>query len=497
MRTSLASRTATFATVCAALASAQQQDCTSTISASGYPAPSLASGWRAHIIANDLEKPRSLKRDINGHLLVADQGVGITRLTLEGEAPCLTVADRQQIISNSSLNHGLELSPDNSILYASSQEAVYAWDYNPESGTVSGEARRVINLGGDGSHATRTLLLPPLNPDYLLVSWGSDGNVDPQAREPTSGYSTVRAFNISDTSRVYEYATDGIMVGWGLRNSVGLGQNPVTGGIFSNENSVDELERDGVSIVEDNPAEELNFHGYLNGTETPNLGAYYGYPDCYPAWDPAVVPNAEGLQTGQQFAANFNDTITDDWCRENSIPPVLSFTAHMAPMDLAFNSEASTLYITFRGSWNRENPAGYKLSAIPFNTETGLPSAPPTSTDGYVDIMTNEDEGNCPDNCFRPVGLEWNADGTQLFMTADASGEIYIVYPEDGSSANNFTVAASENGNGTSGSGGSEGSQGSQGGDGDSSSGESAASSVAGLRWWAAGIVGLVGAFFL
>ncbi|KAM3421495.1 hypothetical protein BST61_g1887 [Cercospora zeina] len=493
MKTSLASRTAAFAFLCATRAYAQQQECTSTISASGYPAPSLASGWRAHIIANDLEKPRSLKRDINGHLLVADQGVGITRLTFEGEAPCLTVADRQQIISNSSLNHGLELSPDNSVLYASSQEAVYAWDYNPETGTVSGEARRIINLGGDGSHATRTLLLPPLNPEYLLVSWGSDGNVDAQAREPTSGYSTVRAFNISDTSRVYEYATDGIMVGWGLRNSVGLGQNPVTGGIFSNENSVDELERDGVNIAEENPAEELNFHGYLNGTETSNLGGYYGYPDCYPAWDPDTVPDADGLQTGQQFAANFNDTVTDDWCRENSIPPALSFTAHMAPMDLAFNNEATTLYITFRGSWNRENPAGYKLSAIPFNTETGLPSAPPNSTDGYETIMANEDEGNCPDACFRPVGLEWTADGSQLFMTADASGEIYIVYREDGSLVNDFTVATSAGGNGTSGSGDSEGSQGGDGG----SSDESAAPSVSVLRWWAAGMVGLVGAFFL
>ena len=91
----------------------------------------------------------------------------------------------------------------------------------------------------------------------MLVSWGSNGNVDPQARDPSTGYSTVKAFNITDTSTVYNYADDGIMVGWGLRNSIGLAQNPVTGGIFSNENSVDNLARDGVEIVEDNPAEEL------------------------------------------------------------------------------------------------------------------------------------------------------------------------------------------------------------------------------------------------
>ena len=85
---------------------ATAQDCTSTISASEYPAPSLAAGWAAHIVANDFIKPRSLKRDINGHLLVVDQaedGGGITRLTFEGEAPCLTVSDRQQIIANGSV----------------------------------------------------------------------------------------------------------------------------------------------------------------------------------------------------------------------------------------------------------------------------------------------------------------------------------------------------------------------------------------------------------
>lgn len=86
---------------------ATAQDCTSTISASEYPAPSLAAGWAAHIVANDFIKPRSLKRDINGHLLVVDQaedGGGITRLTFEGEAPCLTVSSREQIIANGSVS---------------------------------------------------------------------------------------------------------------------------------------------------------------------------------------------------------------------------------------------------------------------------------------------------------------------------------------------------------------------------------------------------------
>jgi hypothetical protein len=35
--------------------------------------------------------------------------------------------------------------------------------------------------------------------------------------------------------------------------------------------------------------EELNYHGTLNGTG-PEKGANYGYPECFAAWDPSVIP---------------------------------------------------------------------------------------------------------------------------------------------------------------------------------------------------------------
>lgn len=203
------------------------------------------------------------------------------------------------------------------------------------------------------------------------------------------------------------------------------------------------------------------------------------------------MPNNDGLVTGEQFAANFNESINDEWCRENTVDPVLSFTAHMAPMDMEFNTAADVLYITFRGSWNRENPAGYKLAAIPFNNETGLPTASSDSRDGYVEIMSNEDESRCPDECFRPVGLEWSENRDQLFMAADASGEIYVVYREDGMSVNEVRVAAT----GTNGTGGAN--ETSEGGASPTASGESGAQSLGGAQWWAVAIVGLVGACFL
>lgn len=143
-----------------------------------------------------------------------------------------------------------------------------------------------------------------------------------------------------------------------------------------------------------------------------------------------------------QFAATTNETVDDAWCRDNTVDPRLSFTTHMAPMDMEYNSAATTLFITFRGNWNRESPAGYKLAAIALDNSTGMPVQPADSMEPYIEIMSNEDESRCPDECFRPVGLEWSAENNQLLMAADASGEIYIVYQIDGTPVDDFTVAA-------------------------------------------------------
>lgn len=51
--------------------------------------------------------------------------------------------------------------------------------------------------------------------------------------------------------------------------------------------------------------------------------------------------------------------------------------------------------------------------------------------------MWNADNSNCPGKCFRPVGLalDSGAQGgkNRLFMTSDATGEIFVVTGIDGS----------------------------------------------------------------
>jgi glucose/arabinose dehydrogenase len=202
-------------------------------------------------------------------------------------------------------------------------------------------------------HTTRTLLLPRKVSNTLLVSRGSTSNIDLLAQDITSGHSQIRSFALGQSMTPYEYATSGTLLGWGLRNSVGVAEEPVTGGIWSVENSVDGIQREGEDIHENNPGEELNFHGYLNGSKSSLApGSNFGYPSCYAVWNVTEIPQNEGLQVGGQFAmGRQNATLNDTTCAKETIPPRLTFPAHWAPLDIKFNSKGTVAYITSHGSW--------------------------------------------------------------------------------------------------------------------------------------------------
>jgi glucose/arabinose dehydrogenase len=252
------------------------------------------------------------------------------------------------------LNHGLELSEDGRTLYASSDNTVFAWDYDSSTGRTTSDARELVtDMSPDGQgHVTRTLLLSRRVPGLLLVSRGSVGNIDLQTLDPKSGVSTIKAFNLTNiTGSAYVHASDGLLVGWGLRNSVGVAEEPTLGGIYSVENSVDNIQRNGQNVHENNPGEEMNFHGYLNGTETKETGGNYGYPTCFAAWNPSEIPDFDG-KTGTQFAmGDQNATVNDTFCREDRVAPRITFPAHQAPLDIKFNPNGTAAWVTMHGSW--------------------------------------------------------------------------------------------------------------------------------------------------
>ncbi|KAJ4367352.1 hypothetical protein N0V83_006933 [Neocucurbitaria cava] len=342
-----------------------------------------------------------------------------------------------------SLNHGIALSQDGRTLYGSSTSNVYAWDYDASQGRNTSNARDIVQAMGDTEgHTTRTLLLSKKVPDLLLVSRGSQGNIDLETLDVTTGVSTIKAFNISNvTNSAYNHASDGLLLGWGLRNSVGVAEEPVSGGVYSVENSVDNLNRSGQTIHENNPGEEMNFHGYLNGTKSSNQGGNYGYPSCFAAWNVTQIPDFSGT-TGTQFAiGDQNATVNDTFCQNDRIAPRITFAAHMAPLDIKFNPNGTASWVTMHGSWNREEPIGYKLVFVQFDGN-GSPTASANSSTAAVDIVSNPDLSACPSNCFRPVGLAWDSQG-RLFMSSDSTGEIYVVTKDDGTGVADVQQASS------------------------------------------------------
>ena len=169
------------------------------------------------------------------------------------------------------------MSPDGKTLYASTTDAAFSWAYDAATISVSMTNTTLVSGMTTSDHTTRTLLVPQRVNGLLVVSRGSTENIDPIAEQLSSGHSQIRAFNLTNiTSQGYNFDTDGLRLGWGLRNSVGVAEHPTTGGIYAVENSADQITRDGVDVHQNNPGEEMNFLGYLNGTQYANQGANFG-----------------------------------------------------------------------------------------------------------------------------------------------------------------------------------------------------------------------------
>jgi glucose/arabinose dehydrogenase len=132
-------------------------------------------------------------------------------------------------------------------------DKVFSWSYNgKEMKTTTPPVTRIEGMRNT-DHTTRTLLLSKKVPGQLLVSRGSGSNIDTRALDINSGISQIRAFDVSGPPKTYKYSSDGKLIGWGLRNSVGMDEDPVTGGIWSNENGSDDMKRDGKDIHETSP----------------------------------------------------------------------------------------------------------------------------------------------------------------------------------------------------------------------------------------------------
>jgi glucose/arabinose dehydrogenase len=175
----------------------------------------------------------------------------------------------------------------------------------------------------------------------------------------------------------------------GLRNSVGIEFSPYSDELWGVNNGRDRL-------GDDHPREELNII---------RKGKHYGWPYCF-----------ENKTYDEDFGKTYFCAAT--------VPPAHTFTAHMAPLGLAFYQKGTlprrydnSLFIAFHGSWNRSVPAGYKVVRVKLN-ERGEILAHEDFITGWL-RKDGEVTG-------RPVDLEQSPDG-DLYLSDDTLGVVYRI----------------------------------------------------------------------
>jgi glucose/arabinose dehydrogenase len=180
---------------------------------------SVADGWKYTLIGAGLNKPRSLLFDTEGHLLVLQAGLGLTAHTI-GADGC--ISSSKTVIQLNTLNHGLALSPDGKTLYVSAAPTAWSYTYDPVTMTATNQ-QVVVKGMNPGGHNTRTLAVPPNNPNLLIVSLGSQGNIDVPTVQKETGRAIVKVFDMSKTpAGGWTYNTQGWYLGYGLRNEIGI-----------------------------------------------------------------------------------------------------------------------------------------------------------------------------------------------------------------------------------------------------------------------------------
>ncbi len=363
----------------------------------------LPPGFAISIFAKGLGDPRVIVRDPAGNLVVSipNQGkvVALPDSNNNGEADSIVA-----IATGLNKPHGITfrcINPDSCKLYVAETDKLTVFDYDTHTLNVS-HKQKLLDLPSGGNHITRSLLFLPSPRDAeLLISIGSTCNV---CIEKDSQRAAILIFD-TNTGKIKPFAS-------GLRNSVFMTLNSVTGKVWATEMGRDLL-------GDDIPPDEINII---------EEGKNYGWPNCY--------------------GKNIHDTAFDHNvyirapCSDPfEVPSYIDIPAHSAPLGLAFVPEDSgiggwpqeywhNLFVAYHGSWNRSVPTGYKIVRYQLDTNGNMVDGPKDFITGW---LVPSKGSYLPAQASkaalgRPVGILVEPGGN-MFISDDKAGVIYhVVY---------------------------------------------------------------------
>lgn len=251
-----------------------------------------------------------------------------------------------------------------------------------------------------GGHTMKSLKLGPDGSLYLNVGSGCNVCVESDPLRATILRYSVDGKPAGTVPSVGRHPTSPIWAS-GLRNSQGFAWHPITGAMFATNDGADmRAARKGGAANDDLPPEHLN---------RIEPGQHYGWPYCW--GDHFSDPNFAG---------------PDGFCA-NTQAPALTLPAHSTPIGITFLGNTSfpdeyrnDALVALHGSWNRQNPSGYKLVRIHF-------------IQGKPTMVSNFVTGWLSDNGAwgRPVDVLAGPDGA-VYVSDDRGGMIYrIVYRKE------------------------------------------------------------------
>src|SRR6267142_3446298 len=340
--------------------------------------PTVPPGFHVNVFAQEFKYLRFLTTAPNGDIFAADTGAGEVIVLRD---PKHTGGASQREVFVGSLKRPFGIAFHDDYVYIGNTGEVVRFRYDKQTSKRVGESEHILDLPNSGGHSTRTLAFSK-DGQHLYISIGSSGNIDIEKDQRRGAILVCDA----DGKNARVFAS-------GLRNSVGLAVEPVTGAVWGAVNERDEL---GDDLPPD----------YLTSVKD---GGFYGWPYSYIGdnVDPRVNPQKPELVA-------------------KAIVPDVLLGAHRAPLQFAFYagkefpaSYRGGMFLAEHGSWNRASRSGYQVAFVAF--KDGKPSADP------VPFMT----GLVPDPkgalvYGRPVGVATAPDGS-LLVSDDGVGVIYRI----------------------------------------------------------------------
>ena len=360
----------------------------------GDATPTVPENYSVTAIATDLKIPRQTLVLPNGDILVAEgkggnaaklkpkdviagyiKAKGNTsvksgnRLTLLRDADGDGSYETQNVFAED-LNAPYGLAFHDGNLYVANQDELVRFEYEEGQTEASGPPTKVVDLPSEiNHHWTKAMTISP-DGRYLYVGIGSNSNITERGMEAEVDRALVWQIN-TETGAYKPYAT-------GLRNPTALAILPGTDQLWSVVNERDEL---GEDLVPD----------YLTSVQE---DGFYGWPYSY--W---------GQNVDDRVRPQDPDKV------KQAITPDYALGAHVAALGLDFSSDvmgeqfAEGAFVGEHGSWNREDPSGYKVVFVPFRD--GRPAGEP------IDFMTG----------FRKDG---KTRGRPVGVTVDPSGALIV-----------------------------------------------------------------------